>query len=59
MWALPEGAAELTAEVRRRKVRGTSERRDFERIAVAGIDQILGAKQVAGWVERDGHRTMF
>src|SRR5712692_7267616 len=38
---LAEGPAELAAEVRGREVRGTGERGNVERLAVAGVDQVL------------------
>jgi hypothetical protein len=48
MRGLAEGAPELAAEVRRREVRRPGERRNVERILVAGVDEVLGAKKVAG-----------
>jgi hypothetical protein len=44
MRRLAERPAELAAEVRRREVSGASEHRHVERIAVAGVDQVLCAE---------------
>jgi hypothetical protein len=43
---LAEGPAELPAEVRGREVRGTGECGHVERLAVAGIDEVLRAEEV-------------
>ena len=47
MWRLAERSSELATEVRGRKVRGPGERRHVEWLAVARVDQVLGAQQVA------------
>ena len=52
---LAEGAAELAAEVRGREACGAGECGDVERLAVAGVDQILGAEQVTRWWYRRDH----
>src|SRR5207245_8170605 len=52
---LAEGPAKLAAEVRGREVRRARQRADVERLAVARVDQVLRAEEVAG--RRDGrHR---
>ena len=43
---LAERPAELAAEVGRREVRGPRERGHVERLAVARVDQVLGAQEV-------------
>ena len=45
---LAELPPELPAEVRRREARGAGQRRHVQRLAVAGVDQVLRAEQVAG-----------
>src|SRR6185437_13369910 len=45
---LPEGAAELAAEVGRREVGRPRERLHVEALAVAGVDQVLGTQEVPG-----------
>jgi len=45
---LPEGAAELPAEVARRDVGSASERLEVERLGIAGVDDVARAEQVAG-----------
>ena len=45
---LAEGAPELATEVRGRESCRASERGDVERLGVAGVDQVLCTKQVAG-----------
>ena len=50
---LAEDAPELTAEVRRGEVRNAGERGDVERLAEAGIDEVLGAQEVPGGREVD------
>jgi hypothetical protein len=47
---LAEGPAELTAEVGRREMGDARERRHVERLAVAGVDEILRAEEVPGWM---------
>src|SRR3954468_9597513 len=47
MRRLAERAPELAAEVRLRQSRGGREVVDLERIAVAGVGEVLGAQQVA------------
>ena len=49
---LTEGAAELAGEVRGREACGACECGHVERVAVAGVDQVLGTEQMAG--RRDG-----
>src|SRR5439155_4726972 len=44
---LAESLAELAAEVRRREVRGLSERGNVERIAIPGVGEVLRSEQVA------------
>jgi hypothetical protein len=45
---LAELAAELAAEVRGRQARSASQGPHVERLAVAGIDEILRAKKMSG-----------
>ena len=52
MRRLAEGAAELAAEVRGREPRGACECRDVEWLAIAGVDYVLGAEEVAGRRDR-------
>lgn len=52
MRGLAESAAELAAEVGGREVGGAGERGDVERLAVAGIDEILRAEEMANRVSR-------
>src|SRR5260370_4344320 len=47
MRGLAERAAELTAEMRLREMRRLRERGDVERVAVAGVDQVLRTEQIA------------
>ena len=47
MRRLAERPAELAAEVRPREVGGPRERLDVERLAVAGVDEVLRAQEVA------------
>ena len=55
---LAERLAELPAEVRGGEVRGARERGHVERLAVAGVDQILRAEEMPGRrVERQGHQV--
>ena len=56
MRRLAEGAAELAAEVRGREPRGACKRRNVEWLAIAGVDQVLGAKKMAGERDRCEHR---
>ena len=49
---LAERAAELTAEVRAREVSGPGERGDVERLAIAGVREVLRAQEVADGVRR-------
>jgi hypothetical protein len=51
---LTEGPSELAAEVRRREAGSACEHRHVERLPVAGVDQVLGAQEVACW--RNVHR---
>src|SRR6185295_12028544 len=44
---LAEGAGELPAEVRRREPRRAGELGDVERLAVAGVHEVLRAQEVA------------
>ena len=46
MRRLPEGSAELAAEVRGGEVGGLGQRGDVERLAVTGVREVLGAEQV-------------
>lgn len=56
MRRLAEGPPKLAAEVRGREVRGARELLHVQRLAVAGVDQILRAQETA---DRMGgrHRT--
>src|SRR5262245_38350564 len=47
---LAELAPELAAEMRGREPRSACKRLHVERLAIARVDQVLGAKQVAGWM---------
>jgi hypothetical protein len=47
-----KGPAELTREMRGREMRGPGERRHVEPLAVAGVDQVLRAEEVADWMDR-------
>ena len=47
MRRLAEGTPELAAEVRPREMRRTGERGHVERVAIAGVDEVLGAEEVA------------
>jgi hypothetical protein len=49
---LPELAPKLAAEVGRREPSRARERLHVERLAVAGVDQILRTEQVTGWMRR-------
>jgi hypothetical protein len=53
---LAEGAAELAAEVCGREPRGARERWHVERIAVAGVHEVLGPEEMSGWM-RVGHSS--
>jgi hypothetical protein len=48
---LAERTPKLTAEVRRREVRGAGERRHVERLAVARVDEVLRAEKVPDTVD--------
>ena len=50
---LAEGAPELTAEMRGRDERRARQRRDVERFAVAGVDEILRAQEMAFEAQRE------
>jgi len=54
MRGLAEDAPELTAEVGGRKMRCAGKRRHVERVLVAGVDEVLRTKEVAGRGKR-GH----
>ena len=41
-----ESPAELAREVRGREVRGAGKRSDLERLAIAGVDEVLRAEEV-------------
>jgi hypothetical protein len=46
---MAEGAAKLAAEVRGGEPRGAGEGGNVERLAVTGVDQVLGAEEVTRW----------
>ena len=52
MRGLAEGTAELAAEVRGREVRGAGERPHVERLAVAGVDEVLRPQEVPRGMDR-------
>jgi hypothetical protein len=47
---LPERPAELSAEMSRREARGACQCGNVERFAIAGVDEVLRAEKVAGWM---------
>ena len=56
VWRLAECAPELAAEVSRREARRARKLGHVERFAVAGVDQVLGTKEVACGRDRRNHR---
>jgi deazaflavin-dependent oxidoreductase (nitroreductase family) len=56
---LTEGPTELPTEVGGREPRRARERRHIERLAVAGVDEILGPEEMAGRRNGGDHRRIM
>jgi hypothetical protein len=55
---LAKGSAELATEVRWREMRGAGERGNVERLAIAGVDEVLRAEEVPDRMH-GGHGTKY